>query len=124
MVKTDASHARTVRIRVVIAPAKPPPPRAKQLTARVEDTSRADAAAVIVAEERVSNPGLVKGEPFTLDIDVPEEVIKERSRYTARVHVDVSGSGDISRGDYLSTRSYPVLTAGFPDDVTIEVEPV
>jgi hypothetical protein len=31
-----------------------------------------------------------------------------RSRYTVRVHVDVTGTASVTRGDFVSTVSYPV----------------
>ena len=38
--------------------------------------------------------------------------------------VDVDGDGKVSVGDYISMQSYPVLTFGYPREVTIEVKKV
>jgi hypothetical protein len=40
------------------------------------------------------------------------------------VLVDLDGDGKISKGDYISMQSYPVLTFGSPSEVTIEVKQV
>jgi hypothetical protein len=45
-----------------------------------------------------------------------------RTRYAVRV--DVDGDGHVSRGDYVSMESYPVLTFDSPSRVTIRVRPV
>ena len=48
----------------------------------------------------------------------------ERARYAVRVHVDIDGDGQVSRGDYLNMESYPVLTYGHPSRVTVRVQEV
>jgi hypothetical protein len=47
-----------------------------------------------------------------------------RARYQVRVHVDVDKDGKVSRGDYITTESYPVLTFGHPSRVRVRVRPV
>ena len=41
-----------------------------------------------------------------------------------RVHIDVDRDGRVSRGDYITMESYPVLTWGHPDRVTVRVREV
>lgn len=41
-----------------------------------------------------------------------------------RVHVDVSGSGEIEQGDLVSTQSHPVLTRGHADRAAVPVRTV
>ncbi len=86
----------------------------------VEDTSRADAAATVVAEviESLTGP-LAAGERRTFTLTVPD--VDDHARYGVRVHVDRSGSGNISAGDLISTRAYPVLTQSAPDHIDVEV---
>jgi hypothetical protein len=86
----------------------------------LEDTSRADAAATVVAEavEPLSK-ALAAGEQLAFRLTVPE--VDDRARYGIRVHVDCSGSGEVSAGDRISTRAYPVLTQGAPHHVDVEV---
>lgn len=65
------------------------------------------------------NGPLAVGDRFSLEIVIPE--VEEHAVYTLRVHIDCSGSGDVSAGDRLTTQSYPVLTNGAPDHIDVEV---
>src|SRR5678815_3831718 len=74
---------------------------------RVLDTSYADAPSPIVAEQILKGVNIVPGAPplvFTVH-GVPEN---PKARYVVRVHADVNGDGKVSKGDYISTQSYPV----------------
>jgi Type III secretion system lipoprotein chaperone (YscW) len=90
---------------------------------RVQETVRVDAPAVTVAEAVIRNvdiaPG-AKSTPFTVR-GIPR---KASARYTVRVHVDVDGSGVVSRGDYVSTQSYPFQTGSEPVVMKIAVRRV
>jgi uncharacterized lipoprotein YbaY len=89
------------------------------LRVKLEDVSRADAASTLVAEAilRIARP-LDAGVELPFVLAVSE--VDEHARYNVRVHVDLTGSGDITAGDRISTAAYPVLTQGNPDEVTIE----
>jgi uncharacterized lipoprotein YbaY len=90
---------------------------------RVQDTSRSDAPAATVAEEVLRGVSIAPGGqaiPFTVR-GIPQDA---RARYSVRVHVDVDGSGAVTRGDYVSTQSHPVPASGEPAAVTIVVRPV
>lgn len=90
----------------------------------LEDTTLADASAKVVVHFVMDNVSVdsIQGRkiPFTLLGTIPDK----RARYTVRVHVDVDGTGRISHGDYINTVSYPVLTRGYPDRVTVHVNRV
>jgi uncharacterized lipoprotein YbaY len=77
---------------------------------RVQDTGVADAAAVTVAEQILKGVDIVPGAaPIPFEVHgVPENA---RAHYAVRVHADVNGNGAVSRGDYVSTRSFPVGTS-------------
>ena len=110
---------------VVVLPPGERPDEAATLTVVVEDVSRADVLASPVAEHRQHHVPLTPAEsgvPF--HVDVPADLIDPASRYSLRVHVDVSGTGDITDGDYISTQSLPVLTLGAGDDVVVPVQKV
>ena len=109
---------RTVTASVVLAERLP----AGEHTARiaVEDVSRADAPATTIAHRIVRLTGPMEaGDRFTLELPVPE--IDDHASYIVRVHIDSSGSGDVTIGDRITTRSYPVLTRGAPDHIDVEV---
>lgn len=90
------------------------------LHARVENIAVADRAPDVVA---ASDVPLVEAEvdagDLRVQIDIPSDRIDQSGTYTLFVHVDVDGSGEVSRGDALTTRTHPVLTAmtapGAPD---------
>lgn len=100
------------------------PDSAARVVARVEDTSRADAPSVTVAEQVQEDVPLPSdGDPsLPFAVHVPTTAVDPRSRYVVRVHVDVTGTQSVTAGDYVSTKSYPVLTA--PKEQIVEVMPV
>ena len=65
-----------------------------------------------------------RGGEVPFDVDVPSGLIEERAHYTVRVHVDVTGTGVVERGDLVSTQSHPVLTGGRPDEASVPVKVV
>ena len=80
------------------------------LVVRVEDASRADARATTVAEQVSAGVHLPGGDggsvPF--ELRVPAGLVDPRGPYSVRIHVDVSGSGTVTTGDFVSTESYPL----------------
>lgn len=90
----------------------------------LEDVSRADAASQVVTRMRfpatkIHQPGLI-----LFDLAVPKDAIDEKSLYSIRAHVDINGSGEVERGDYITTQSYPVLTRGYGDKVRLQLQRV
>lgn len=95
------------------------------LYVRVEDVSRVDAAAEVVAEIAipVTHP-LVAGAELPFALEVPN--VDDQARYSVRAHLDTTGSRRIDPGDRISMQSYPVATLGHPDEAMIvarKVEP-
>ena len=91
---------------------------------RLEDVSRVDAVATTVAEQVLRHVSHQAGHQFQVAIALRGTTADARARYAVRVHVDVDGDGQVSRGDYISMESYPVLTFGYPDRVTVRVREV
>ncbi len=99
------------------------PAEAASILVAVEDVSRADAPSVVVGEQHLRHVRLT-GQDVPFEVEVPGELVQERARYTVRVHVDVTGTGIIERGDLVSTQSHPVLTGGNPDEAVVPVKTV
>jgi uncharacterized lipoprotein YbaY len=116
-----ASPKRTVRGEIVL-PATDVPAAASTVVVRVEDISRADAPSTIVGEQRIDHADLSRAIPFT--IDVPADLVDERALYSVHAHVDISGSGDVEVGDFVSTQTHPALTRGAEDVVVVPVRKV
>lgn len=93
------------------------PDRATTLRVVIEDVSRADAAAEVVAEQVLEDVPL-RG-VAALDVAIDVESVDTRQRYACRVHADIDGSGRVSSGDLISTQSHPVLTQGAGDTTTV-----
>lgn len=91
---------------------------------RLEDISIADTASKLIAEQVLSNVSFQAGHRIKFLINLHGKALNERASYSLRVHVDVDGDGQISRGDYISMVSYPVLTFGYPNHATIQVREV
>jgi uncharacterized lipoprotein YbaY len=87
----------------------------------LEDVTYADSEATtigrLVKKDVAHDPNA--GDPLTFEITC--EVPDDSARYNVRAHIDVDGSGQISRGDYVNTQSYPVITRGHPSDVSMRV---
>jgi hypothetical protein len=60
--------------------------------------------------------------PFV--VEIPAELVDDHHNYSVRVHVDVSGSGEVNVGDLVSTQTYPVLTHGLGNEARINVKSV
>ena len=90
---------------------------------RVEEASRADAPAAVVAQ--VMLRGIeVAAAALPLRFELHDIQTVPSGRYVVRAHADVDGDGRITRGDYISTQSYPVLTGAAADVVKIVLHEV
>lgn len=102
-----------------MAPAEP----GAVLHIRLEDVTHTDGVAEIVAEQvHTLEAPLQEGAEMAFSLAVP--VLDPRHRYGVRVHVDTTGSGNVTEGDLVSTQAYPVLTFGQPDHVRVDVHGV
>lgn len=111
---------RTVRGEVVL-PSGDLPAEAAAVVVRVEDISRADAPSTVVGEQRIHHADLAGQRAIPFTIEVPAELVDERALYSVQAHVDLSGSGEVEVGDFVSTRTHPALTRGAGDVVVVPV---
>lgn len=109
---------------VVVIPPGDLPDQAAQVVVRVEDVSRADAPSRVVGEQRFHQVTLQGSGQVAFEITVPDDLVDDKAIYSVMAHVDVSGSGQIERGDLISTQSYPVLTRGYPAETTVKVQKI
>jgi len=96
----------------------------KNILVEVEDISRADAAAQVVARHEFTPGPISGGARIPVLIEVLPDALDQRHSYSVRVHVDVNGSGEINRGDFITMQSYPVLTHGYGAHVHVSVRQV
>ena len=90
----------------------------------LEDVSRVDAASVGVAEQIIDSVSYDPTDGASLAFSLHGEVPDDRANYAVRVHIDVDRDGRVSRGDYITMESYPVLTQGHPERVIVRVREV
>ncbi len=90
---------------------------------RLEDVGRADARAPVIARTVVPSPvspASSRGVPFSLE----GPPLDPRGQYGLRVHVDLDGDGQVGRGDFVSTTTYPVEAARLPVELSVWVHRV
>jgi uncharacterized lipoprotein YbaY len=91
---------------------------------RLEDVSRADAAAVLLAEQVLEGVSHRAGAEDSLEFALYGRRPAEGTDCNVSVHVDVDGDGEVSRGDYVTVESYPAGTRRGQDRVRVRVEEV
>ena len=89
---------------------------------RLLDTSLADAPMRLIAEQVLRNIASQANAgqplPFVLYGSPPNM----RTHYSISVLIDLNEDGRISQGDWITTQSYPVLTFGYPNHITVHVK--
>ena len=97
----------------------PPGARAR---VTVEEATRADASSTVLGETVLTD--LDPGAAPVAEVEVPE--VDPGSVVIARVHVLPTrrGTGEVERGDLVSTQSHPVLTRGHGDSVVVPLRVV
>jgi uncharacterized lipoprotein YbaY len=91
---------------------------------KVEDTRRADAPAVVIAEQRIRHVSRAPGQHAPVLFAIECSADSELAHYALKAHVDVDASGDVSVGDYVSTQSYPLAEVASLAQVIVRVDPV
>jgi putative lipoprotein len=120
---SGTEETRTVHGEIIL-PSADIPTQIADLVVQVENVSRADAPSVVIGEQRQSSISLPSGAALPFAVEVPAELVDERDCYSVRVHIDVSGSGEVEVGDLVTTQSYPVLTRRHGNEARIHVERV
>jgi putative lipoprotein len=106
----------------ILIPGADVPPEAAEVVVQVEDVSRADAPSVVVGEKRLGRVRLEASQAVPFEVEVPADRVDPSASYSLRVHVDTSGSGQVEPGDLLTTQSHPVLTRGYGNQASVEVQ--
>jgi uncharacterized lipoprotein YbaY len=91
---------------------------------RLEDVSRIDASALVVAETVRREVRAGGQAPSEIKFSLKGPPLDPRARYVVRVHVDVDADGQVGVGDYVSTESHPVLVGVGPTMLLIPVKRV
>lgn len=89
---------------------------------RLEEVSRADAPSDIITEQVIRKISNKIANENRLEVNLYGPNINRRLDYVVNVHIDSDGNGQINRGDYINTQSYPVLTFGRSNQVTVRLK--
>lgn len=90
----------------------------------LEDVSRIDAPATPLAKASIPDLHHRAGEVSRFDFELRGDPVDPAAHYSVRAHVDLDGSGRLAPGDLVTVESFPVLTFGHPDRVTLSVKPI
>ena len=88
------------------------------------DVTLADAPSEVITEEVIYDVSIDVGNPLDVPFSIRAPSLDERATYTLMVHVDVSGSGDITLGDYITMESYPVSPSESLGHMQVQVRQV
>ena len=91
---------------------------------RLLDTSVEDALSSKIAEQVLKNIAKKANQREAIPFVIEGAIESERASYTISVLVDLDGDGEISQGDFINMQSYPVLTFGFPNHISVEVRQI
>jgi uncharacterized lipoprotein YbaY len=90
----------------------------------LEDVSLQDAPSKIVARQVISNISHTRGTSSCLEFALYGELPEARAHYSVRVHLSLHGQEEIQLGDLITMQSYPVITFGNPNFVSVNVREV
>ena len=91
---------------------------------RLEKITAADIASEAVADYVEKNVAFDPKTSTDLSFAIAGNPPDPRASYAVRAHIDIDGDGAVSKGDFISMQSYPVITFGHPREVSILVRQV
>jgi putative lipoprotein len=83
---------------------------------QLQDTSRADAPAIVIGEQVIRNPERF---PVSFEIEYDRARMDERHVYSMRVRIEVEG-----KLIFINTTAHHVITRGFPTELEVIVDDV
>ncbi|MCP9212954.1 YbaY family lipoprotein [Streptomyces cucumeris] len=92
---------------IVSLPADAPAGQAARVVVEVRNVSRADMPSSVVGAQVLTDVPLSPGGHVPFSVKVPGELVPGDA-YGLRVHIDVSGTGFLERGDLVSAHANPV----------------
>ena len=101
-----------------------PPFTGATMYVRLERIAAADIASETVADYFERDVAFDRKTSSDLSFAIVGDPLDSRASYVVRVHIDIDGDGAVSKGDFISMQSYPVITFGHPREVSILVRQV
>jgi uncharacterized lipoprotein YbaY len=103
---------------------KPQLPPGVQAIVQLRETSVADAPSRLVAEQVLKDITSRANAGELIPFEISGEPPDQRQSFSIEVLVDVDSDGKPSPGDFINVQSYPVLSFGYPNTVTVEVKEI
>jgi hypothetical protein len=101
-----------------------PPFTGATMYVRLESITAADIGSEAVADYVERDVAFEPKTSSELSFAIAGNPPEPRVSYAVRVHIDIDGDGQVSKGDFISMQSYPVITFGHPREVSILVRQV
>lgn len=79
---------------------------------RVEEVSRADAPSTVTHEHVLGDVSLAPGRTVPFSIEIDRSQLDPRARYILTAHVRVNRQQEFTKGDLITTQSYPLAVVG------------
>lgn len=90
----------------------------------LEDVSLVDAPSKIITKQVIPNISHQMGTENQIEFALFGEMPNPRAKYSISVQVTLHEDESIHQGDYINMESYPVLTFGNPDQISVLVQEV
>jgi len=90
----------------------------------LENVSVVDVSSEIIVHYERKNVNFPNKKSRTLSFEITCRDLDERANYAIRVHIDINRDGKVSKGDFINMQSYPVITFGYPRQISILVRQV
>jgi uncharacterized lipoprotein YbaY len=91
---------------------------------RLQDVSMSDAPSRTISEQIIKNVNHDPNVPKHISFSLYPENYDLTGRYIVSIHIDVNGNGVLDVGDLINMESYPVLTHGYPNKVSVQVKQI
>ncbi|HOZ96916.1 MAG TPA: YbaY family lipoprotein [Niabella sp.] len=90
----------------------------------LENETYADADSMIMATYKTTGVRYHSKIRNSFPFEIVCKDINPSDRYAIRVHIDIDRDGKVSRGDFINKQSYPVITFGYPNEISIIVHQI
>lgn len=90
----------------------------------LENVSIIDTASEVVGDYIKWDVNVNPETSDNLPFEIAYQNLDPRDRFAIRVHIDIDKDGKVSKGDFINVQSYPVITFGYPKEISIMVRQV
>jgi uncharacterized lipoprotein YbaY len=89
---------------------------------RLLDVSLQDAPSKLIAEQVIKNASYSNDQK--IEFAIYGNITNNYARHSINIHVDTDNNGKISKGDFITMQSYPVITFNYPNNIEVNVKEI